>query len=56
MSDDNLLDVLKSGGDLKDVNTTTLENLSTVNESANLPTYYENNSNKPQGNNHNKSN
>ena len=56
MYDDNLLDILKSGGDLNNVNITPTENLSTVNESANPPTYYEISSKNPQENNNNKSN
>ena len=46
MCKDNLLDVLKSGGDLKDVKPTSDENLSVVNEGAVPPTYYEINTNK----------
>lgn len=46
MCKDNLLDVLKSGGDLKDVKPTSDENLSVVNEGAVPPTYYEINTKK----------
>lgn len=55
MCDDNLLEVLKSGGDLNTVNTNSTDNLSSVNESANPPTYYEISSNNSQEDN-NKSN
>jgi hypothetical protein len=47
MCNDNLLDVLKSGGDLNDVKTTSDDNLSVVNEGVVPPTYYEINNKKP---------
>lgn len=53
--DDNLLDILKSNGDLNNVNTTLVENLSTINENVNPPIYYEKSSKNPQKDN-NKSN
>lgn len=56
MCDDNLLDVLKSGGDLNTVNSTSTENLSSVNESANPPTYYEISSKNPSKNDNDQSN
>lgn len=55
MYDDNLLDILKSNGDLNNVNTTPVENLSTINENVNPPIYYEKSSKNPQKDN-NKSN
>lgn len=55
MCEDNLLDVLMTGGDLNTVKSTTTDNLSSSNESANLPTYYyELSSNKPSSDNDNK--
>lgn len=54
MCDDNLLDILKSGGDLNNVNQTTTDNLSPTNENANLATYYVNNGTRHQNDKNNK--
>lgn len=40
MCEDNLLDVLMTGGDLNTVKPTNTDNLSSANESANSNTYY----------------
>lgn len=47
MCDDNLLDVLITGGDLNTVNSPSSDNLSSINESANPPTNYEISSKNP---------
>lgn len=56
MCDDNLLDILTTGGDLNDVTSTSIDGLTPLNENKNPYTYYEISTDNSKNNKNNKNN